>query len=282
MNNNFNESQYAAMRTAFLTAYPKIFTDIDYSIDIFSKMKALALKNGFSFDFNHFSNAMAIEIEARHKALNNALKKHLTKDSLVIEIASGLSPRHIEFKDYSYAELDFKPIMDVKREIHNMLGFESLNDSLFDVDITDLNALKTCLKTLLKNKKYDKVIILNEGLFWYITKADIENMTNEFKNLLQNYDWLWITSDCPPTQKNEAEYRNIISNSAKVKKSKTFADYEEFSLFFENLNLSNTRYKLLDFVEYIDLTSAKFFSINKNDTTEKLNAYTEIAIIKRP
>ena len=39
MNNNFNESQYAAMRTAFLTAYPKIFTDIDYSIDIFSNMK---------------------------------------------------------------------------------------------------------------------------------------------------------------------------------------------------------------------------------------------------
>ena len=35
MNANYSEQQINIMRTAFLTAYPKIFTDIDYSVEIF-------------------------------------------------------------------------------------------------------------------------------------------------------------------------------------------------------------------------------------------------------
>ena len=41
-------------------------------------MKDLALDKGFYFAPNLFNNQMAIEIEARHKALNKALEKHIT------------------------------------------------------------------------------------------------------------------------------------------------------------------------------------------------------------
>ena len=35
MINNYNEIQYATMRTALLTAFPKIFTNIEFSTEIF-------------------------------------------------------------------------------------------------------------------------------------------------------------------------------------------------------------------------------------------------------
>lgn len=92
-------------------------------------------------------------------------------------------------------------------------------------------------------------------------------------------DWIWITSDCPPQDNNEAEYRNIISNSAKVKKGGTFLDYDDFSTFFKELGLNNTRYKLSDFLEYKDLTSAQLLSFEENETIKRINTYTDISIL---
>ena len=102
----------------FLTAFPKVFTNIEYASEIFANMKELAMKEGFSFLPNLFNNEMAIEIEARHKAVSKTLLKNITNNTLVIEIAAGLSPRRLEFKEYDYLEVDFKPIMDVKRNIY--------------------------------------------------------------------------------------------------------------------------------------------------------------------
>ncbi len=279
MSDKYSEQQYGAMRTAFLTAYPKIFTDIDFSSQIFSEMKTLAMQKGFAFSANHFSNEMSVEIEARHKALNFALEKYVSKDDLVIEIAAGLSPRHLQYKNLNYLELDFKPIMDIKREIYQALGYTNLVDSLNDVDVTNTKELHGFLTKVLKNNNYHKIIILNEGLFWYLSKIEITNLTNEIGSSFCGFDWMWITSDCPVTDKVDLDYRNTISNSAKVKR-KTFEDYEDFSDFFKNLGVSNQRYKLNDFVSYHDLSSAKFFSLDENQTIQRINTYTNIAILK--
>ena len=278
MNNNYEEKQYATMRTAFLTAFPKIFTDIDFAIDIFSNMKELAIKNGFSFSPKHFSNEMAVEIEARHKSLNKALDKYITEDTLVIEIAAGLSPRHLQYKDYNYYELDFDSIIEIKKDIYTAMGYSSLNNYLYGLDITNIESLHKCIQSIIKIKKYTKIIILNEGLFWYLTKGQIKNITNKFTSSLLNIDWIWITSDCPPKEKNESEYRNIISDSANAKRG-TFLDYDDFSTFFKEIGLNNQRYKLSDFLNYNELSSAKFLSFDENETINKINTYTDIAIL---
>ena len=279
MSNKYSEQQYGAMRTAFLTAFPKIFTDIDFASPIFSAMKALAMQKGFAFSPNHFSNEMAVEIEARHKALNSALEKLVTKDTLVIEIAAGLSPRHLQYKNLNYLELDFKPIMDIKREIYQTLGYENLVASLNDVDVTDPQALHNFLAKVLPHKNYDQIIILNEGLFWYLSQTEIANLTNEFTSSLGDCAWLWLTADCPATDKVADNYRQTIAASANVK-SKTFADYADFANFFQNLGLSNQRYKLNDFVQYQDLSSAKFFALDVKQTEQRLATYTDLAILK--
>lgn len=279
MSDKYSEQQYGAMRTAFLTAYPKIFTDIDFSSEIFSAMKTLAMKKGFAFLPNHFSNEMSVEIEARHKALNFALEKFVSKDDLVIEIAAGLSPRHLQYKNLNYLELDFKPIMDIKREIYQSLSYGNLVNSLNDIDVTNIKELHDFLTKVLKHKNYHKVIILNEGLFWYLSKIEITNLTNELASSMCDFDWMWITADCPVIDKVDLDYRNTISNSAKVKR-KTFEDYEDFSNFFKDLGLSNKRYQLSDFVGYKNLSSAKFFSLDENQTMQRINTYTNIAILK--
>ena len=281
MKNNFSEAKFGAMRTAFLTAYPKIFTDIEYSTQIFAAMKTLALKQGFAFEPSHFNNEMAVEIEARHKALNKALAKHITKDTLVIEIAAGLSPRHLQFKEYDYVELDLKPVVDIKKDIYIQLGYKNLAKTLFASDVTDEKILTKVIASVVNKNTYKKVIIVNEGLFWYLTKENIALMVNTFSKTLSNIDWLWITSDCPTVDKCDEEYRNVISKSAKVKRGKTFEDYKDFTKFFQHLGLNNTRYKLSDFVKYNNISSAKFFSIDKVATDKRTSTYTDIAILKK-
>lgn len=276
--NSYNEMQYGTMRTAFLTAFPKIFTNIEFSTDIFSNMKELAMKKGFSFLPNHFSNEMSVEIEARHKSLNKALDKYITKDTLVIEIAAGLSPRHLQYKDYDYYELDFEPVIDIKKDIYLAMGYENLNNSLYGVDITNIELFHNCLNEIINIKQHSKIIIINEGLFWYLTKEQIKEITDELCTSLLNTDWIWITSDCPTKEKSEAEYRNIISDSAKVKRG-TFLDYSDFTDFFYEIGLSNDRFKLSDFLNYQDISSAKFLSFKESETIDKINSYTDIAIL---
>ena len=111
-----------------------------------------------------------------------------------------------------------------------------------------------------------------------MTKNQIKNIANEFINSLLSTNWIWITSDCPTTDKNESAYRKIISDSAKVTRG-TFLDYNDFLLFFKDIGLNNKRYKLSDFLDYKDLSSATFFSFDEHDTIMKINTYTDIAIL---
>jgi O-methyltransferase involved in polyketide biosynthesis len=280
-NNQFNEAQFGAMRTAFLTAFPKIFTDIEYSQEIFYNMKDLAIDKGFSFTPNLFNNQMAIEIEARHKALNKALEKHITPDSLVIEIAAGMTPRHLEFRNYKYLEVDFTPVMNIKKDIYQKINKNnSFDNTIVGIDLTDTNKLRTFLTDVSKTKQYDKIIILNEGLFWYLNKEEIAAMTTAIYESLIDTNWLWITSDCPTEDKIVDDYRKVISDSAKVKRG-TFSDYNDFTDFFRTLGLKNQRHKLSVFLTYEDLTSAKLFSVEKSEVIRRINSYTDIAVFTR-
>ena len=278
--NNFSEQQNNIMRTAFLTAYPKIFTDIDYSMEIFSYMKNLVIKNGFSFEPSQFINDMALEIEARHKATNHELDRLIDHDTLVIEIAAGLSPRHLQYQSYDYIELDLKPVIEIKKSIYSDLSYERLNNTLFDVDLANIEQLHRCLITILKHNQHKKIVVISEGLFWYLTKDVISNLAREFTTMFQGYDWYWISADCPCDDIQDYDHRKIISESAKVKRG-TFTDYEDFKTFFAHCGLTSNRDKLADLLKYEDLFSAKFLSINQQEAINRINSYTSIALLKK-
>lgn len=275
----YNEEQYAVMRTAFLTAYPKIFTNIKNSIEIFSFMKELAIENNFSFSPSQFTNEMSIEIEARYKGVNNILNRYITKDTLIIEVAAGLSPRRIEYSSYNYAEIDLSPIIEIKHEIYKNI-YPKFIDDLYSSDIKNIDELKSALKQIMNKKSFKNIIFLSEGLFWYLTKTDIQNITNELKESFKDINWIWITSDCPVNDKVDLNYRNVISNSAKVKKEKTFSDYDDFSNFFKNNEIENSRIKLSELLPYEQLSAAHLFSVREEDALRRIDTYTNIAILK--
>lgn len=278
--NQFNEAQYGTMRTGFLTAFPKIFTNIKYSSEIFSYMRNLVSDYGFSFQPNMFNNQMAVEIEARHKATSKALEKYITSDSLVIEIACGLSPRRLEFEDFNYLEVDFQPVVDIKKDIYSQLGKKKLIKSLVGVDLADTAKLSQFLSGVVSKYKFKQIIVVNEGLFWYLTKEQIAAMTKEFNTAFKDIDWLWITADCPTEILSDDEYRKVISATANAKRG-TFIDYADFTKFFKELGLRNEKHKLSDFVNYMDLSSARLFSVEELDAITKINTYTNIAILKK-
>lgn len=279
MNTKFSEQQKNIMRTAFLTAYPKIFTDIDYSMEIFSHVKDLAIKYGFSFQPNQFSNMMALEIEARHKAVNHQLNQIIDKDTLVIEIAAGLSPRCLQYQNFDYVELDLKPVIDIKKNIYNLMGHKFSENTLFSVDLSNVTKLHQCLETILKNNKHKKIVVVNEGLFWYLTKEIITSISQAFVKMFQDYDWCWITADCPCDGLQDFEHRKIISDSAKIKRD-LFADYNDFKNLFANCSLTCKRYQLTQLLKYENLFSAKFLSISKQETINRINSYTSVAVLK--
>lgn len=277
--NKFSKQQNNIIRTAFLTAYPKIFTDIDYSMEIFSYMKNLVIKNGFSFEPDQFTNAMALEIEARHKAINHELDRLIDHDTLVIEIAAGLSPRHLQYQSYDYIELDFKPVIEIKKSIYSDLSYERLNNTLFDVDLANIEQLHRCLITILKHNQHKKIVVISEGLFWYLTKDVIGNLAREFTTMFQGYDWYWISADCPCDDIQDYDHRKTIADSAKVKRG-TFTDFADFKNFFAIYGLVTQRYQLADLLKHEDLFSANFFSINQPETIKRINSYTDIAVLK--
>ena len=283
VNNNFSEQQSNIMRTAFLTAYPKIFTDIDYSMEIFAFMKDLVMKNGFAFQPNQFTNAMALEIEARHKAINHELDRLINHDTLVIEIAAGLSPRRLQYQDYDYVELDFKPIIEIKKSIYLSiypdLADKFINNTLFDVDLANTEQLHQRLTTILQQHQHKKIVVISEGLFWYLTKDVIGNLAREFTTMFQGYDWYWISADCPCDDIQDYDHRKTIADSAKVKRG-TFADFADFKNFFAGCGLITQRYQLADLLKHEDLFSANFFSINQSETIKRINSYTSIAVLK--
>ena len=276
----YDDQQLSAMRTSFLTAFPKIFSDIEYSLEFFSEMKNLATEKGFTFLPEHFSNEMSVEIEARHKSLNHAIKSNLVENTLIIEIASGLSPRHLQFSSNEYVECDFKPIMDIKREIYKSMGHENLVETLCDADISNVKKFKNFITKSINKKNYQKIIIVNEGLFWYLSKPIIQKMTQQIISVLKGKNWIWITTDCPVVDKNNFEHRKIISKSANVKRGGIFKDYNDFSSFFNDIGLTNISYSLSNFIKYQDLSSAKFFSIEKQDAINRIDSYTKIAILQ--
>ena len=68
MNHNFENSEYESIiPTAIVTSYPRIFTDIPYEKEIFSKIGEENVKKVF------LDKMLAPELEARYKLANKLL-----------------------------------------------------------------------------------------------------------------------------------------------------------------------------------------------------------------
>src|SRR5579864_7295198 len=109
--------------TAWGVAHRRTFTDIPFSKEIFDEFEAILKQDGRLSEAKDYMIKERTEIspffEARYLLLNELVKREGSKQ--IIELASGLTPRGLEFTenddDISYVEMDLPEILTEKEEI---------------------------------------------------------------------------------------------------------------------------------------------------------------------
>jgi len=280
----YTQKQYNIMRTSFLTAFPKVFTDIKYAANIFNEIVNLSFEKGFKFESELFVSNLAIEIEGRHKALNNILIKEISKCKIkpvIIELGAGMSPRRLEFYDMDYFEVDYPPVIEIKKNIYTSFGFSKLNKNLIGMDITNNENFEMLLELIINNYPERELIFLSEGLFWYVSMHDIKCIAENIKKASKKTNTIWITGDCPvqDDKMKYLPYRNIISDSSKINTNKPFENDLEYIKIFNELGYSINSFTLTELVPLKKIKSVSFFGVSFEEARIRLNSYTNIAIL---
>ncbi len=149
-------------------------------------------------------------IEGRYYSLNNALMN--IDNAFIVEIASGLSPRSLEFlnkKDITYVETELKGLIDLKEKILTEIIHQKKLDAknLFFLHINPLEKrdMDKIRKIYAEKGKNKKLIIVHEGLLMYFNKNEKRIFRDNLKYLFENCSkgGLWLTSDFSRIKKKD-------------------------------------------------------------------------------
>lgn len=278
----YTQEQHNTMRTAFLTAFPKIFTDIPFATEIFSQAIRFAHESGFRFQPEQFVAKLAIELEARHKAINSAIRKHVAKyrnNVVILELGAGLSSRRLEFSNLPYIEIDFMPVIELKRKIYKMLGYSCDNDEFLGVDMANVDDLVKITHRVGQFNETRSILVVSEGLFWYLTRSTVQTLAKSIHNILSSSNGIWIAGDCPSEflQPKEEEYRTVIAKSSDRRMDEPFATLADYIDFFESEQYTVIQTKMEQWLDPMTIVSANIFSPSLKLTLDKLRTYTDIA-----
>jgi O-methyltransferase involved in polyketide biosynthesis len=221
----YNDEQYTTIiPTAYLTSYPRIFTDIPYSKEIFTELEhILQQKDGAVVGEELKVKKLAPEIEARYLLVNNLLRKSGVHQ--VLELASGLSSRGLVMSrdpEVKYAELELGQMADIKKEIvYRLIG---LRDNL---RIVSGNALR--LSDLEKAVEYfdhgKQICVINEGLLRYFDFSEKAQVARGIHLLLEQFGGLWITPDITLKKLLETQDKMTMPGKNKMISASTGKNY---------------------------------------------------------
>lgn len=184
-----NDKDYEEVSlTAFVTAYPRRYTNILYEKEI---------NDWIDRNYNNdivLNKELAPEMEARTKLIDKILDKSKIKQ--VLEIACGYSSRGLRYSNmgYNYVEMDLEGIISEKKKIIKGIGLE--NSSL---NLVSGNALR-CEDFNKACSNFDKgsIAVINEGLLRYLTFDEKRIVAENIYSVLKKNGGIWITSDVTP------------------------------------------------------------------------------------
>jgi O-methyltransferase involved in polyketide biosynthesis len=237
--------------TAQMVAYGRIFTDIPYSQEIFNLIELS--KDKEIEDAEKLAKPELLpQYEARYKLINQLVLQHKVKQ--VFEIASGYSPRGLEFTDdpdFKYVEFEQPNMVEEKQEIVNAIKKDKNLGSRSNLILEAGNALNfDDLKkaSLHLDLNYPLAIIV-EGLLRYFDFDEKTILANYIYELLNNFGGIWITSDTLSFEDlkgldNAKEKQNEqISKAINIDTEKNFfQDQNHAQSFFEQLGFTVERH----------------------------------------
>lgn len=114
-----------------------------------------------------------------------------------------------------------------------------------------------------------------------ITGKDIADMIRYFENAFAGTEWIWLTADCPVEERVDTEYRSVIADSSGRSPVEPFADYTDFAAFLHEHGFTVRRSRMTETVSPCELYAATFFSVDEAETRERMESYTDIALLTR-
>jgi len=265
--------------TAILTAYPRTFSDIPYSQQIFDEL----VRYHGKIDENLIVDRLAVELEARSKLIDRLLAS--TKTNQVLELASGFSSRGLIFTqkpNTQYVELDLPGLTTVKQEvIGNILPIPN-NLHIIGGNVLRDGDFKKASNYFDTNKQ---ISVVNEGLLRYLTFDEKAVVATNIRKILEKFGGVWISGDGATKNFRNSQNKNVPSlNTTLMNTTKrndignAFESQEHFREFFDKLGFT------IEFHSYTEvqdeLTSPPKLGLSNKDVSDKLLAYASAIVFK--
>ena len=187
--------------TAQLAAYMRQFSDIPFAGDVAELLHSRdvfdALLQGHDMKPDDLLWYAPI-FEARYKSVTAAIQRSGCRQ--VLELASGLALRGLAMSqdaDMNYIESDLTSISAEKAQLiatlrakHGLVDHHNL--SFPAVNAVEMSQLRQAVMTL---RPDGPLAIVNEGLFPYLSSAEMETVARNIRELLLEFGGYWITPD---------------------------------------------------------------------------------------
>ncbi len=209
--------------TAQLAAYMRQFSDIPFAGDVAELLHSRevfeALLQGHEMRPNDLLWYAPI-FEVRYKSVTTAIQRSGYRQ--VLELASGLALRGLAMSqdaDVNYIESDLTGISAEKAQLiailrarygladHHNLSFPAVN-------AIEMSQLREAVKTLRPDAP---LAVVNEGLFPYLSSAEMQDVARNIHDLLLEFSGCWITpdfsirSEVTQVPEQQREFRRIVS-----------------------------------------------------------------------
>ncbi len=273
----FDDKDYESIiPTAILTAYPRIFTDIPYSKEMFYELDKRV-------DTSQQKNeTLATEIEARYKLTDKLLEKeNITQ---VLELASGYTARGLTYAqnpNITYVELDLDKVIKLKTEMISNFATIPSNLHLLSGNALNEEDIERACEFFDENKP---VAIINEGLMRYLNFEEKEHLGKIIKKVLDKFGGVWITCDVTPAKfiqsqdTNMNDFNKTLSNTTERNNASwRFRNIEHVKEFYGKLGLSMEVHEFKEIKPY--LSAPKIMNIEDKDI-DKLLDFAIVAVFK--
>ena len=260
--------------TALMVAYPRIFTDIPYSKEIYSH-----LKEKMPIELNLSKDILAVELEARYKLMDKLLKQ--TNIKQVIELAAGYSPRgliYTENNDYKYAELELRKVTDLKKKIIKSITNLPNNLLLISGSAIVFKDYEKCIKNFDSNKD---IAIINEGLLRYLNFDEKRKVAENVFCILKQFGGIWITCDFTPKKfiQNQDSSIPLFNNELKKITDRNNANWRFESEESVRKFLNDIGFNKIEFHRFNEV-KAELVSPNRlNIDDKKVNKLIDDAVV---
>lgn len=265
--------------TAVLTAYPRTFTDIPYSKEIFEEMR----RSYGEIDNDLMVNRIAVELEARSKLIDKLLAEQGA--SQVIELAAGFSSRGLlltQSSDVQYVEIDLPEVAERKEQI--LKNIVTIPENLH---IQAGNALRSSDfdKATAYFEDDKSVAFVNEGLLRYLTLEEKAAVAKNIKAVLESYGGVWISGDGSTRQFRDTQQKNMPSLNVTILKQtrrndigNVFESQEHFQTFFGELGFT---VEFHPYNEVLDkLVSPKRLGLSRDEAQDKLLVHASVVVLR--